>query len=43
MMEAVARKQLIDISRNWAETRNKQLEIPQALGRYIGGRDPATG
>jgi ATP-dependent Clp protease ATP-binding subunit ClpC len=35
-MEAIARKQLADIGRSWAETRNKQLEIPDALGTYIG-------
>jgi ATP-dependent Clp protease ATP-binding subunit ClpA len=35
-MMAIARKQLADMRRGWAEARNKQLEIPDALGEYVG-------
>ncbi|MFO0824980.1 MAG: AAA family ATPase [Gemmataceae bacterium] len=35
-MEAIARKQLVDIQASWLHGRNKELVIPEALVLYVG-------
>lgn len=36
-MVSIARKQLADLRRNWAEARGKRLDHPGGLAEYIGG------
>lgn len=35
-MGGIARKQASDLRRGWAEGRNKQLDVPEALVEYVG-------